>query len=111
MARSPTPPPTPIKQRHQLSWRIQERSRDGFIFNTFSELFQQTTNSKKAQRAIGKLCNVILVQIAHANHDHDGREATDHNDELTAEVASAAAILYAGVAHPATTAAAAASER
>ena len=29
VARSPTPPPTPIKQRHQLSWRIQERSRDG----------------------------------------------------------------------------------
>ena len=110
VARSPTPPPTPIKQRHQLSWRIQERSRDGFIFNTFSELFQQTTNSKKAQRAIGKLCNVILVQIAHANHDHDGREATDHNVDLTAEDASAAP-LHAGVAHPAITAAAAASER
>ena len=55
---------------------------------------------------------MILVQIAHANHDHDGREATDHHDELTAEVSSAAATLYPVVTDLATTtAAASASER
>ena len=55
------------------------------------------------------------IQTARANHDHDGREAADHDDDPAAEVASAAdAPLHARVALPATAttaAAAAASER
>ena len=52
VARSPTPPPTPIKQRHQLSWRIQERSRDGFIFiihYTSTKIPEQIINLKKTK--------------------------------------------------------------
>ena len=54
-----------------------------------------------------------MIQTARANHDHDGREATDHDDEpAAAEVASAAdAPLHARVALPATATTAAASER
>ena len=53
-----------------------------------------------------------MIQTARANHDHDGREATDHDDEPAAEVASAPdAPLHARVALPATATTAAASER
>ena len=115
VARSPTPPPTPIKQRHQLSWRIQERSRDKFNILLFC--FWLKFLKKYLIRSKQRLkCGVNMIQTARANHDHDGREAADQDDEPTAaEVAPADdAPLHARFALPATAttaAAAAASER
>ena len=53
------------------------------------------------------------MQTTRTDHDHDGREATDHDDKpAAAEVASADdAPLHARVALPATATTAAASER